>query len=55
MSQAQRTTYAQMIKRIGNWAGVRYLRNKGVGIEDAYELIIGRPMPGHRRALLAGL
>jgi len=52
MSQQQRIDYAKMIRRIGAWAGVRYLRNRGVDIRDAYELILGRPMPPHRLACL---
>lgn len=31
-----------MVKRIGPWAGVRFLRNKGVAFEDAYEIMLGR-------------
>lgn len=52
MSQQQRTDYSKMIKRIGRWAGARYLRNRGVDIIDAYELILGRPMPLERQAML---
>lgn len=42
MSQQQRVDYAKMVKRIGNYNGVRYLRNQGVSFDDAYELILGR-------------
>lgn len=43
MSAKQRSDYRNMVKRIGPWAGVRYLRNKGVSFGDAYELILGVP------------
>lgn len=31
------------LRRYGNWAGVRHLRNRGVPFDDAYQAIFDRP------------
>lgn len=33
---------SQAIKRYGQWAGVRFLRNRGVAFEDTYAAVFGR-------------
>jgi len=43
MSAQQRENYIRMVKKIGAWSGVRYLRNRGVSFEDAHEIILGFP------------
>ena len=42
MSAKSREHYTKMVKQIGPYVGVRYLRNKGVSFEDAYEIIFGQ-------------
>lgn len=41
MSANMRQHYKGMVKKVGTWAGVRYMRNQGVSFEDAYEIIFG--------------
>lgn len=33
----------RLIKRMGLWAAVRYLRNLGVSLEDAVEILAVKP------------
>jgi len=44
MSAKQIIDYRKFIKQIGPWSGVRFLRNQGVCFEDAYEIVLGRPV-----------
>jgi hypothetical protein len=34
--------YRKKVRQIGNWAGVRMLRNKGIRFEDAYFILFNR-------------
>lgn len=38
--------YRKMIKRIGTWAGIRMMRNRGVGIRQAYFILFDK-YPGN--------
>ncbi|WKZ86309.1 hypothetical protein N5B55_04985 [Ralstonia pickettii] len=34
--------YRNKLRRMGQWAGVRHLRNQGVAFEDAYFILFDR-------------
>jgi hypothetical protein len=42
MSARDLAFYRRKIKQFGTWAGVRYLRNRGVAFEHAYFILFGR-------------
>lgn len=42
LTQEQADKYHKGLKRMGNWTGVRWLRNQGVEFEHAYWLMFGR-------------
>lgn len=42
MSVDQVQQARKMVKRIGPWAGVRWMRNRGVAFEDAYFVMFDR-------------
>lgn len=42
MSAKDLDFYRKKIKQFGRWAGVRYLRNRGIRFEQAYFIIFGR-------------
>ena len=42
MSSETRTRFTKMVKKIGPWAGIRYLRNQQVPFEIAHEIVLGR-------------
>lgn len=42
MSQADISSYRAKIKRIGNWAGIRMLKNRGISFEQAYFIMFNR-------------
>ena len=42
MSTKDVSSYRKIVKMIGVWTGARFLRNKGVPFEEAYEIIFGR-------------
>lgn len=44
MSAKQIIDYKAMVSKIGPWSGIRYLRNQGLRFEDAYEIVLGRPV-----------
>lgn len=33
----------KMVRKIGPWTGVRYLRNQGVAFDQAHEIVLGYP------------
>jgi hypothetical protein len=47
MSATQVNHYRGMVKKVGRWAGTRWLRNQGVSLENAYLIVIGQEMPSH--------
>jgi len=43
------TYYREQIKRLGRWAAVRYMRNKGLSFEQTYFISFGKlPRIQHR-------
>lgn len=42
MSAQTILAYRSKLKRMGHWAGVRHLRNQGIGFEDAYFIVFNR-------------
>jgi len=42
MSAKDLAFYRSKIKQFGTWAGVRYLRNRGIPFEQAYFILFGR-------------
>lgn len=42
MSAIDLAFYRKKLKQFGQWAGVRYLRNRGVTFEHAYFIVFGR-------------
>lgn len=46
MSVIDLAFYRRAIRRMGVWAGTRYMRNRGVPFEHAYLVLFGRrPRP----------
>lgn len=45
MSANLRQHYKEMLKKVGHWAGVRYMKNQGVSLDEAYFIIFGKPNP----------
>jgi hypothetical protein len=41
MEQLDYITLAEKVRRMGQWAGVRWLRNQGIGFVDAHLVIFG--------------
>lgn len=41
--------YRTQVKRMGRWAGVRYLRNRNLTLNQTYFVMFNRLPPVHRR------
>lgn len=42
MSQDYVSTLRKKVKQIGTWMGVRYMRNQGLSLEQAYFVLFNR-------------